>query len=272
MMLRRAFADVFRTCLWRKLAPDATPKIVIAIALIGPDDADDWETIEANLERTLSSLKAQTYTNFDIVLSCQRRPKVFEIRDGWHFVLAPPKPAGVVSDQKTKLRLISAFVSKTFPSFVYFVPLDADDVLHPELFRYAADGKHGNGYLIESGYSADLSSDAFAPLSAEAEKRLQPFYKHCGSCALLGVDFSRGWLARAYMSALMAGHQHYAPLAARFGYPLAPVPFPAALYVINHGENMRKKRGKASSKDNYLRHFRIEDPEEIARIKLEFGL
>ena len=39
---------------------------------------------------------------------------------------------------------------------------------------------------------------------------------------------------------------------AAFGLNVTPVPFHAALYVVNHGENMRKRLGRMAGKTSYI--------------------
>jgi len=56
---------------------------------------------------------------------------------------------------------------------------------------------------------------------------------------------------------------------ASFGYPLASVPFASVVYVINHGENMRKKRGKDAYKASLAEQYAI-DGSELAEFRALF--
>jgi len=272
MMLKRAFAHFHRVVLRRAPDPSISPRIVVLIPLISRARADDWSVITANLKETLKSVARQSYRNVDVVLCCQDWPDSFPDEAGFHFVKADPEPAKGMSDKKQKLKAMSRYVSKTFREYVYVMILDADDLLHPELFEYVASDNNGTGYLIDKGYMLDIATGEFARLMPDPDGKLRPFNNHCGSCAVFGIDFRRNRSMVIYLDALGAGHSHYREIAALFGYPLQEVPFHAAIYVMNHGENMRKKRGKLHGKMNYLQAHKIPDASVVADIKTEFGL
>ena len=53
------------------------------------------------------------------------------------------------------------------------------------------------------------------------------------------------------------------------GLPLDPVPFPAGLYLVNHGENMVERRGNLGGKLAYLERNLVPAP-EVAGIAAAF--
>jgi hypothetical protein len=66
-------------------------------------------------------------------------------------------------------------------------------------------------------------------------------------------------------------HQWQPANLASFGLELSTVPFAAAVYIVNHGENTRQRRGMMHGKLGYLRRNRV-DAEEAARVAEEFSL
>ena len=56
-------------------------------------------------------------------------------------------------------------------------------------------------------------------------------------------------------------------LAAR---PLTPFPFPAALYMLNHGENFGTRRGRVGFKPRFVERYQVKDTETLAQIEQDF--
>jgi hypothetical protein len=59
--------------------------------------------------------------------------------------------------------------------------------------------------------------------------------------------------------------------AAAYGLRLRKLPFAGAIYLVNHGDNMRLKRGRQDTKLRYLAANRLSDRAR-ARVAAEFGL
>ncbi|MBP0651492.1 hypothetical protein J8J40_30970, partial [Mycobacterium tuberculosis] len=66
------------------------------------------------------------------------------------------------------------------------------------------------------------------------------FWRQCGSCAvfyLTPADLAEGENGLPARLTGQIGHRGYPRVSAECGRPLEPLPFPAAVYVRNHGEN-----------------------------------
>ena len=250
--------------------PGPDPLILVMIPLIGKARSNDWQRVCAVLEETLNSLRGQSYARFEVLLCSQDRPENLPQEPGYHFVQAPPHDAAAnVSDQRVKVRLLAEYAARHFDVFSYVLHLDADDLLHPDLFRYIAEDNNGRGYLIDQGYMVDAASGRLAPLG-QTNGGKQPFWMQCGSCAFFAVDWGKQKFPALYLRLIGKGHKNYAARSARLGYPLADVPFPAALYVVNHGDNMQNRKG--NDKFRYLEGSEITDMAELRAIRAEFGL
>ncbi|AJE46415.1 glycosyltransferase family A protein [Celeribacter indicus] len=270
MNVKSLLASGYRVLLSKPHVPPEDPLILVMIPLLPKARAEDWGRVCAILEDTLNSLRAQSYRRFEILLCSQDRPENFPDAPGYHFVTAPPHTAAAnVSDQRVKVRLLAEYAAAHFDEFTYVMHLDADDLLHPDLFGFVAGDNNGRGYLVEQGYMVDASSGRIAPLGRAIGGALD-FWEHCGSCAFFAVDWGRQRLPVFYMRLIGKGHKSYAERCARLGYPLAPVPFPAMLYVVNHGDNMQIRKG--NDKSRYLDACEITDEAEKQAVRAEFGL
>lgn len=270
MDVKSLLASGYRRVFAKPHRPDPAPLIVVMIPLVGKARAQDWQRVCDIREGTLASLRAQSYQNFEVILCSQDRPGNFPDQDGYHFLPAPPHTgAANISDQRVKARLMAEYAARRFDRFSYVMHLDADDLLHPDLFRYVAEDNNGRGYLIEQGYMVDAPSGRIAPMG-RAIGGEHDLWEHCGSCAFFAVDWGKQAFPVFYMRMLGKGHMNYAKRSERLGYPLAPVPFPAVLYMVNHGDNMQLRKGH--DKLLYLTHLEITDPERIAAIRKDFAL
>lgn len=241
--------------------------MVAAIPLISKERSGDWKTVCFNLARTVRSVMAQDHESIEILICGQDEPDGLPQSGKIRFLQAPQVSTRKTSDKGQKIALMAGDLAQRHKELVYLMFLDADDLLHPHLFSYVATDNNGRGYLIDKGYLFDPTTRDLAPLGTTDS---HSFDRHCGSCALFAADFSRPWVTRMYLSSFSRRHNKYAELSAFFGTPLEPVPFFAALYVINHGENARARRGVGEFKSTLLSKRRIEA--EANAIAQSFGI
>ncbi|MEI4486585.1 hypothetical protein V8J36_10315 [Frigidibacter sp. MR17.14] len=262
-------ARIFGRMFVRTLVPGARPKIVWLVPFVSRANSRDWERACAVLAETLASVKAVEYDNWALVLCSQDRPACFPDGDPrFHFLPAPQlNLAKGISDHRHKIKMMTDYAAQTFREFVYLSHLDADDLLHPDLPGFIARDGNGCGYIVEKGFMADARSGDLAPMGEPGDK---PFWKDCGSCAYLAVDFAKERLAPLHLRLIGKGHKTYVERAAALGRPLDPVPFPAMIYVVNHGENIQDRKG--NSKLMYLDRRRMTDPALIKAALDAFGL
>lgn len=269
MFWKRLWADIHRLALSKPPARVDRPVVVAAIPLIAKSKAGDWDTVCHNLARTVRSVLAQDYDNVEVLICGQDRPDHLAASDRVRFIEAPTIATRKKTDKGEKIALMTDDLARRHKALTYVMILDADDLLHPRLFLHAATDNNSRGYLIDKGYMIDLETRDLAPLSPENG---HSFDRHCGSCALFAADFARPWVAKRYLKTLSRSHNRYAELTERFGLPLDPVPFFAALYVLNHGENARARRGVGGHKAQRLIETRIQDRDRVTSIQKEFGL
>lgn len=270
MIAKRLWADFHRLFLNKPVQPPANPMVIAAIPVIAKEKAGNWSTVSTNLARTVASVLTQDYDQVEVLICGQDAPEGLPASEQVRFLKAPPIKTRKKTDKGQKIALMTDDLAKRYHNHcVYIMFLDADDLLHPKLFSHVAKDNNGRGYLINKGYLTDLESNDFAPLSPESGHSLD---KHCGSCAVFAADFSQPWVTKRYLKTLSRGHNRYGELSRRFGIPLDAVPFSAALYVINHGENARARRSDGGFKAELLKKTRITDKSACDRIARSFGL
>lgn len=260
---------------WRrnnKLRPlDSRANVVFLIPLISRKRSQNWERVEMNLTMTLKSLIAQTNPNWEAWICGQDAPEAISLDSRIMFYkFARETPSDQISDkgQKTNLLRQYLFDGPRVDGYVFY--LDADDILHPSLVDHFLSNANECGYIMRSGYIMDSSTGELGELGRKTffKWRRRPFFLHCGSCSAIRVDRRFG---RNFQTVLENRGKHTQQLErlAFFGLELADVPFPSGIYMINHGENLRLRRGKLDSKLRYLRK-NILRPEEATAVLEEF--
>ncbi|SLN55161.1 hypothetical protein [Roseisalinus antarcticus] len=259
------------------LPPSDSPEVVFIIPLISRARAYDWAVVQHHLAATLASLRAQTSPRWRALVCCQDQPDSIAF-DGQVTFLPFGTPDAVTPETVTtfdnvaKKELMLRYLAANHGGDGYLFQLDADDLLHPGLVAHIAADNNGAGYWIERGYMLDLRSGALAYMGPKSWRFpwAHSFIRECGSSSALRFDFRQG---DACLTPIRNRGKHVEVPArmARYGMTMAPVPFPAALYLVGHGENMRQRRGKLRGKELYLRRNRIL-PKTATRIRTEFGL
>ncbi|EAR49558.1 hypothetical protein OG2516_04326 [Oceanicola granulosus HTCC2516] len=259
------------------LPPSDDPEVVFIIPLISRARAYDWGVVQRHLRATLGALRAQTSPRWRALVCCQDRPE--EVAFDGQVSFLPFVAADVVRDETAvvfdnhaKKDLMLDHLAATHGGDGYVFQLDADDLLHPRLVEHIVADNNGAGYWIERGYMYDVARDRLAYLGP---KRLRypfghTFLRECGSSSALRFDFRRD--ARCLETIRDRGkHAEVPARMAAHGLAMTPVPFPAALYLVGHGENMRQRRGKLGAKMRYMRRNRLL-PRAARRVRNEFRL
>ncbi|MBC7139024.1 MAG: hypothetical protein H5U17_09805 [Defluviimonas sp.] len=268
MQPKDLLAGLYRRLFQRPMRQVDRPLIVWMVPLIGPANAKDWGRACRLLDETLASVRAASYDNWAVVVCCQQRPPALPDDPRIHFLQVPDLAlAKGISDHSEKVRRMTDHVARTFRGPAYVSHLDADDLMHPDLPGWIARDNNGRGYIVTQGYMADWRTGRLAPLG---QGQGQPFWMQCGSCGYFAVDLGRQRWPGLYLRLIGKGHKNYIRRAARLGRPLDPVPFPAMIYMVNHGDNVQVRKGH--DKLATVERLAMTDPVAEAQVLQAFGL
>lgn len=222
------------------------PKIVFSIPLRAKKGAEAWAVVESNLRATIASVVRQQDNDVVIMVCGHDRPDLREFADRVVWISAdwdaPTDPSRGSWDKTQKRKKMLAECKDYALNGFYFFLLDADDFINNDVVGFIRKNDNRKGYFIDKGYVLDKSTDALA----EMVPPRRPFHKSCGSCAVFwltdeDLPDSEGNNSK-YWHALRE-HGKFPEVSATFGRPLTAIPFPAALYMINHGENLSVLQG-----------------------------
>ncbi len=248
--------------------------------------SQDWPLVVALLKRTLGSIFGQTAGELRVTLVCHEVPPGLELFGERLRVLSvdfpPPAPGSPSSvtmpDKWRKLRralremredALDPAGAGRFPAADYLMFVDADDLLSNRLCAHIEATRDPHGYWLTTGYRHREGS------------RWLRWDRHfdCGTNAVLAVAKLRLPEAEteaehAACVALANGHQRIAAAMAAQGCPLAEVPFPAAIYVLGHGENdFRGAAQLGALRKSWAALRRVSDYRQLTRgRRAEFNL
>ncbi|WP_438766463.1 hypothetical protein [Kushneria sp. TE3] len=237
--------------------------------------SQNWTMVCNNLEQTLLSLARQSRADFRVLVACHERPEVDTFGLDVEFIIAetpPPAPDAVnskgepVNDKPMKKALVGVALARQVDQPFYYMHLDADDLIHPELVATTLADDNRCGYLIDKGIIFDRLNHRFALCCPE---RLA-FWKHCGSCAVVYITPDELPASikdkRCYFMQFQR-HKEYADLAEQHGRPLTAYDDYMAVYMVNHGENdYTAYRNRGEGKENYVRKYAESDTDFQARL------
>jgi hypothetical protein len=247
--------------------------MIFCIPVLPKAKASNWDDVVALFNGTLRSLQNQTSKDFSVVVGCHDRPELHGAYDfpvtflQARWPVLPPE-AGPYKDKGWKRELLAAEVKRRGGG--YFMMLDADDLLHRDFVAHVLREKAPHGYIVEEGYGLDHRNRSVAEIPGAWPK---PFHFYCGSCAVLALgpeELPEG--VRRTPDGIFSrlkSHVHWKQVMLDAGRPLAPFPFRAAAYVLNHGENNHSRvnagrddkveammrKGGAPIPDSFLQDF-----------------
>lgn len=232
--------------------------LVFISSLRHPQNSTSYEKIEKLLNRTLNSVCQQTDENFQVIIVCNQVPQQSYSHAKVEFVTAnfpPPSPVkgtaitreAVLKDKGSKYFLGLLHAQKYHPNHVMF--FDADDLVSNRLAQYINAQPNQGGWFINNGY---IYGDSLGLI-----QDFPRFNEYCGTCNILNFQLldipekypenpSIDWiLATAgdyYIQKLLGSHHYARSYFETLKAPLAALPFPGAVYVVDNGENHSGKK------------------------------
>ncbi len=221
-------------------------RLVFVLPLMPRSVCADWDAAQANLRRTIGSIRAADPGGSAlVVVACHDEPELTASDPAVHLLRVPfavpgDDPMDGGRDKARKRRFAGAWLRKQVGADDFYVMfLDADDLVHRDLAAYVLAENQGS-YVVDQGYDFDARAGVLWRVR-------DGFHRHCGSsfvCAFHADELPTSWeddespFGRFGARPDQRGHQEYDLLAAELGRPPAPVPFPAVIYVANHSESL----------------------------------
>ncbi|WP_292291593.1 hypothetical protein [Marivita sp.] len=246
-------------------------QVTFLIPLVGPQHVGDWPAVIARLQDTLHSFIRQDNAQWQAVICCQDRPDLPDDPRITYLPFTDPTPG---NDKWRKLRVLTEALPDLTDRPGYVMSFDADDLLRQGTVTEMLRRQDPGGYLVQSGLVMDVATGqiALADRRSLAAPMRKPFWKLCGSCAALYHDPAEP--ASTAFLAEMTQHEHrmFPYLARLAGQALRPLSRPSVLYMLNHGENFGARRGRVGYKTRFVQRYRIDQPETLAGIRMDFGM
>jgi hypothetical protein len=264
--------------IWKE-AP-MTP-FAFGIPLRSQEVAKDWPATVRLFQNTLKSILGQRDPEFRIFVACHEVPSLDEITDPHVEVLEAdwvPRRGAAIADKRSKHRMIAGRWGELGAGYLMFV--DADDLVSRSIVSYIhAHGDWARGFAVQRGYELDARTGRIA-----AAPR---FHRLCGSSIIVNwrrselprdtADEEGLYLAQQYPygqlfpQVLDVGHARTVDLFAARRQALRPLPFPAAIYVRNHGDNVSAVLGTDGWRRSILRAL-TPAHELTQELREEFGI
>lgn len=214
------------------------------IALIPRASAQNWRLIEALLDLTLTSVRAQRDPDFRVVIAGHDRPRIIPDDRRFTFVEVDwpvQEPGPHNADSGRKKHAINDLVLARGGGLLML--LDADDWVHVQLVEAARAmiGQDQIGALIESGLITDFQTLRVAvlphPRVFDGE-----FHRVCGSSAVARLRPDDADRLRRDPWNVLGSHHQWLEVAREHGAELARLPV-SGDYVINTSENHSEVHG-----------------------------
>lgn len=223
---------------------------VFAISLRSKASSKSWERVVNQLSITLDSILKQEGARYQVYICGHEKPCIPHLEDKrvkWITAThdAPSDPRYYSQDKMRKRRIIGAELKKAGWNG-YFMPFDADDVIHHRFLEYF--GKVGLQELnfLGSGFVVNWRmKKVWVRLATR-----NPFYKGCGTSSIFWFnnedlpDAPYGKHdAVTRFSLALADHTQVALISKALGTPVNVVPLPLAAWILDHGNNNSMIKG-----------------------------
>lgn len=211
--------------------------------------SNTWDVTCQLIERALRSACAQTSPDFKVLVVCHEQPELaFQHPQIEYLSVDFPAPSPINYEDEYPMRearrdkhrkvLAGILHSQQHPPS-HVMMVDADDLVSNRLAAFVSKNTTEPGWYIEKGFEYFEGSGQLFPIS----KR---FYGKCGSSHIVRFDILEKIAQTTSIEEIhhrFLHHQDVQKFVAQQGFSLAPLPFPGAVYITNHGDNMWASQG-----------------------------
>ena len=203
----------------------------------------DWPAAMCNLQATAASIAAQTSSSWRCVVVASRHsplphlPGKIEVH---RLDLPTPAPLPPLANMEQRLEAIRADKGRRVLEGMlsvapdnYVMTVDYDDLVSNRLAAFAEVHSAQPGWFVDSGYLYDGSSTLMRLGSG--------FDELCGTSLIIHADRlvlppKLEAADETYLRQWFGSHKFAKRLLAQAGTPLAPLPFPGAIYRVGHAD------------------------------------
>lgn len=240
--------------------------------------SDDWRRVEAVFNRTLKSIFNQTDQDFAVLVAYHEIPDhAFKDRDNIFFLpVAYPVFKDhelMFADRNLKERVLAAEIRRRGGGYMFTV--DYDDLVSNRIVEHVHTDRNPHGYILHHGYECEFNRGVVRRLPGVPA--IGPlFYEVCGTCAIIrftpeDLPIDMDDTAPRVFDQFCSNHQLWEKRARALGRPLAPLPFPGVLYIVDTGMSLAQfsgMRGPRMRLNEILARERPISPKEM----VEFGI
>ncbi|MBE9046305.1 glycosyltransferase family 2 protein [Pleurocapsales cyanobacterium LEGE 10410] len=215
--------------------------LIFIIPLKSAKATDSWDLVSRLFERTIRSICNQTCPEFKVIVVCHEKPDInFTHANVFYTSVDFPIPTWEADTDnisretdKTKKIFVGLSYARQFnPTHVMFV--DADDCVNKHLAEFVSQNPESNGWVFAQGYEYANGNNSIL-------LRKKGFNYRCGTSSIVKYDIialdNTMEIDDIDYIWLYHGKKIENQLLKK-GSKLGVLPFPGAVYITNHGENM----------------------------------
>ncbi len=200
--------------------------------------SDDWNRVCELFERTAASVFNQSIADFRLVAVCHEVPETkrrFDERLKFIKVSYPAPERNLdalpILDKVPKLKVAMRRARDLGATHV--MPIDADDLVSRHIAAHALANPSVDGWVAQYGWRHQYGAGWL--------EQSDEFYYGCGTCNILTDRVFRSSdpveEERIDRIVIEQGHHQARSSLAKVGCVLQPIPFRAAICIVNNGEN-----------------------------------
>ncbi len=211
--------------------------------------SNSWENTCQLLERTLKSLCAQTSPDFKVLVVCHEQPDLEFQHPAIEFLsvdFPAPKPINYEEEHPMRearrdkhRKILNGLLHSQQHQPSHVMLMDADDLVSNSLATFISQHKTEPGWYISKGFEYLEGSGQLFPIT-------ERFYGKCGSSHIVRFDILEKIAQTTSLEDVhprFLHHQDVQKFVEQQGFSLSPLPFPGAVYITNHGDNMWASQG-----------------------------
>lgn len=221
-----------------------TARLVFVIPVRHPDSVADWGIVRRDLARTIASVARQTGTGWECRVVANRGADLPALPPGFSLrevdLPRPDLPDRITAQEAffdgvrhdKGLRLLAGMRDVAPDSYV--MPVDFDDFISRRLAAFVTENQGAPGWFVREGHVYDGGRWTFLS---------RRFHERCGTCLIVRRDLlgrletADGAPELETVKRNLGSHIFLKPDLAAAGTPLAPLPFPGALYRIGNPQS-----------------------------------